>query len=279
MLGLRILLSVPYMIQERIPGRKACVMWLTFNVAHKVSFIRQFTKIVSEIVSIEAVPGEISTRNLDTKPGDPLYVDMMERQPMAPALPAIEQTGAAFMIAQIEKWRQFQRAAGFCFEEEWDSLARITKSFEKRGFLAFPTVLVHTDLREYNILTQVRNKSEVDITGVIDWDDALIAPAFLAYRAPFWLWMPEDTDYDEENPENMEPTTDIGRQLKAEFLKHASEDYKFHAFSPESMIVRRMFYYLQWGITNSYSLELARGIIKEWDQLHPEDRVAMPSEI
>lgn len=98
----------PYMIQERLPGRKISEMWSTLNMAQKASFIKRFTEIVTEMVSIEAVPGEISTRNLDAKSSDPIHVDLMERQPMAPAEPAIEQTGAAFMIAQIDKWRQFQ---------------------------------------------------------------------------------------------------------------------------------------------------------------------------
>ena len=145
-----------------------------------------------------------------------------------------------------------------------------------RGFLDGPCVLVHGDLKPYNLLAEVRNQTEVDITGVIDWDSAIIAPEFMAYRAPFWLWTPEDMDSDKEDEEcvaDVEPVTDEDRMLKQVFLDNASEKYKLYAFAPEAMLARRMFFILRESLRSDWEFEEAKSVIREWIELHPEDGV------
>ena len=154
----------------------------------------------------------------------------------------------------------------------------ISKSLEKRGFLDGSCVLVHGDLKPYNILAQVRSETEVEITGIIDWDSAVMAPEFMAYRAPFWLWMSQEKDIDscvqdEESTANLAPSTDEGKMMKQIFTNCVSEKYKLHAFAPESVIARRMFEVLQHGIFGPHLYKQAGDVIGEWNQLHPEDGV------
>jgi hypothetical protein len=53
--------------------------------------------------------------------------------------------------------------------------------------------LWHSDLFPRNIMVDV--ESSPMITGVIDWDDAVYAPKFVAAVAPTWLWeLPENED-------------------------------------------------------------------------------------
>lgn len=114
------------------------------------------------------------------------------------------------------------------------------------------------------------------VTGVIDWDTAIIAPEFVAYRAPFWLWTPVDmasADEDDESVANVELATDEDRILKQVFLDNASDKYKLFAFAPEAMLARRMFSILQKGMPGTWNYDEAKAVVKEWDKLHPEDNV------
>lgn len=268
-------LGRPYMIQERLPGQAVSHTWGNLNLQQKKSVVKRVTELVSEIVSVQAVPGEISDRNLTAETGDPLHVDKMDRRGGAAYEPAGPQTSTEFIITQLQFWRGLVDERDSWLYEIWDGLIAVVHSLGQRGFLALPTALFHPDLREYNLLMQIRGTEEVDITGVIDWDDAVIAPTFMAYRAPTWLWMPDDTDFEDDSLINDEPVTEEGRQLKAYFLEHASEEYRRHAFSPESMLARRMFYILEHGMRSDYAMDMAKDIIGEWDKLHPEDEVGL----
>ncbi|OAL52150.1 APH-domain-containing protein [Pyrenochaeta sp. DS3sAY3a] len=268
-------LGRPYMIQERLPGQALSNIWDALNLQQKKSVVKRYAELVSEIVSVEAVPGEISDRNLTAETGDPLHIDKMDRRGGAAYEPAKPQTSAEFMITLLRFWRGLDDEQHSWLHEIWDGLIAITHSLDQRGFLALPTALFHPDLCEYNLLAQIRGAEEVEITGVIDWDDAVIAPTFMAYRAPTWLWMPGDTDYEDDSLVNDEPVTEEDRKLKAYFLEHASEDYRRHAFSPESILARRMFYILEHGMSSDYAMDMAKDIIREWNKLHSEDVVRL----
>jgi thiamine kinase-like enzyme len=147
--------------------------------------------------------------------------------PCGDCAPATPQTLIDHLLEQCETWREFQTAAGFCFHEIWDGFAAISKALEVRGFLNGPCVLVHGDLREYNLLAEVRNPTQVDITGVIDWDEACFAPQFMAYQSQFWLWISENAssdDLEDETNALLEPETDDDRVFKSVFLEHASAE-------------------------------------------------------
>jgi hypothetical protein len=74
----------------------------------------------------------------------------------------------------VERWRAFQTAAGFCFEEIWDSFIAVSQGPQTSGFLGGPCFLIHGGFREYNILVEVRDSQNVEITGIMDWDEAII---------------------------------------------------------------------------------------------------------
>jgi hypothetical protein len=131
-------------------------------------------------------------------------------------------------------------------------------------------------LREYNLLAEVCSPTQVDITGIIDWDEAYVAPQFMAYQSPFWLWISENVssnDLEDETNALLDPETDDDRVLKGVFLDNASADYKKFAFAPEAMLARRMYHILRKGIFRDWSMMEAEAIISEWDVMHSEDGV------
>jgi aminoglycoside phosphotransferase (APT) family kinase protein len=270
----------PYMIQTRLPGRNLGLdLWNHLNMQQKQCIAKHVTNLASIIASVEGPAGDISSENLSQSSTSPICVNTFcapayDDQPTCK--PALARKPIDHLLEQCERWRAWERSTGFCFEEVWDGFETISRALEMRGFLDGPCVLVHGDLKPYNLLAEVRNETEVDITGVIDWDSAIIAPEFMAYRAPFWLWTPEDMDSDKEDEEcvaDVEPVTDEDRMLKQVFLDNASEKYKLYAFAPEAMLARRMFFILRESLRSDWEFEEAKSVIREWIELHPEDGV------
>jgi hypothetical protein len=265
----------PFMIQKRIPGRTVTDMLKDLNLEQKKYVTKRITEVVSEIASLHAAPGDISHINITAPADGPVYVNKIP-VPRGDSAPATPQKPIDHLLEQCETWREFQTAGGFCFHEIWDSFAAISKALEVRGFLNGPCVLVHGDLREYNLLAEVRSATQVDITGIIDWDEAYFAPQFMAYQSPFWLWISENAssdDLDDETNALLEPESEDDRVLKGVFLDNASADYKKFAFAPEAMLARRMYHILRKGIFGDWSMMEAEAIISEWDAMHPEDGV------
>ena len=192
--------------------------------------------------------------------------------------PAIDLDPFDYLPKRCGQWHRFEKAGNSFLEDFWYNFGVITKSLEARGFLEGPCVYVHGDLKPYNILSELSSEIDVEITGIIDWDFAVIAPEFMAYRAPFWLWTPEGMNKAEEDKDataNIDPVDEEGRALKQVFLDHASEEYKMFAFAPEAILARRMFFILQEGLNSTWNCEEAENIIREWNELPPEDGIRL----
>jgi hypothetical protein len=273
----------PYMIQTRLPGQNLRLhLWGNLNMQQKQCAAKHITNLATVIASVEGPAGDISSENLSRPSNSPICVETFHTlgyDDQASSKPTLTCKPIDHLLERCEQWRACERSNGICFEEIWDGFEAISKALEKRGFLHGPCVLVHGDLMPYNLLAEIRSQTEVEITGVIDWDSAIIAPEFMAYRAPFWLWAPEDIDTakeDEEIMANFEPVTAEGRNLKQVFLENASEKYKLFAFAPEAMLARRMFRMLKEGLHQDWDIAEAKSVIREWNELHPEDGVQYP---
>ena len=269
----------PYMIQTHLPGRTlATDLWTKLNMEQKKHLAKEITALVPTIASVEGSVGDISSQNLYNPPNSPVHTQtfhITSRENKKPE-PALIDDPFVYMLGRCKAWSDYENSEGASFDDIWKSFANITRALDDRGFLDGPCVLVHGDLKIYNILAEVRSDTEAVITGVIDWDTAIIAPEFMAYRAPFYLWTPADMSSDKEDDEsvaNVELVTDEDRILKQVFVDNASDKYKFFAFAPEAMLARRMFYFLQKGMSGSWDYDEAKAVVKEWDKLHPEDNV------
>jgi aminoglycoside phosphotransferase (APT) family kinase protein len=277
-----------YMLQKRLPGDNLMhtELFFSLNNAQRRSIVKSWISVVEKIASIQGPPGIISLAHLTGSSNGAMQV---EKLPVAkfgrkdsPYKPGVEQKPIDHLLEVIEQWLAHHTAGGFSFEEIWGAFAIISRSLEKRGFLDGPNVLYHGDLQPYNLLAEVSSEEEVKITGVFDWDSAMIAPEFMAYRAPFWLWTPEDMDSVEQGEErtaNFEPEIADDRELKDLFIALASEKYKRFAFAPEAMLARRMYVLLREGIGGPWQFMEAEKVVKEWNELHPEDGIDYDVEV
>ncbi|KAF1912211.1 phosphotransferase enzyme family-domain-containing protein [Ampelomyces quisqualis] len=279
-----------FMLQKRLRGDNLAhtPMLENLNTAQRKSLAKAVIEMVTHIASVTGPPGNLSVDNLNLGKRGKVQVEKLcvPRRDQEDrdifdhpcTWPAQEQKPLDHLLEQCERWREFQNAEGFCTEAVWSGFAAISKALEKRGFLDGPNVLSHGDLKPYNLLAETRSETEVEITGVLDWDSAAIAPEFMAYRAPFWLWTPEDVNSvheDDEENANIEPDNAEHRELKDLFLAHASEKFKLFAFAPEAMLARRMYFILKEGIFGPWNMMEANKVIEEWNELHPEDGVVI----
>ncbi|KAH8707087.1 hypothetical protein GQ44DRAFT_731966 [Phaeosphaeriaceae sp. PMI808] len=269
----------PFMIQNRMPGENLCQLWKTLNMAQKQSVAKQVTQLPSKIASVHGPLGYLALEDLSNPTPGPILAHKFPVYCIAGdqyIKTSTQLSSLDHLLEQIDRIREFERERGNCYEQTWKGFEKILRALEGRGFLTGPCVLVHGDLKDYNLLASVVSPTEVKITAVIDWDTAMFAPAFMAYRAPFWLWTPEEfgsMDQDVEGNANLTPHTDEARRLKQTFVDNASELYTKLAFAPEALIARRMFPFLREGLVREWEAPVAAGLVQEWIDLHPEDGV------
>ncbi|KAL6702476.1 hypothetical protein ACN47E_001631 [Coniothyrium glycines] len=284
-LSLQNVLEQPYMVLDRLPGQSLGDLWETLNIAQKKSVAKRLIDLLSEIAAVEAPPGniiasktgvaqELITEKYCVPPRGSKVKNFVKPKTWV----ADYQTAAEHLLEQCDRWREYQTIDGWCFKNIWFGFSAIARSLQRRGFLEGPCVLVHADLREYNMLAEVRSDTEVEITGILDWDSAIVAPEFMAYRAPFWMWLPVDMESVTANGEdkaNFEPVTNEDREVKQFFVDNASAKYNRYAFAPEAMLARRMYVLLKDGVFGTWEFDEATKVIQEWDILHPEDLVVL----
>ncbi|OIW34882.1 hypothetical protein CONLIGDRAFT_710148 [Coniochaeta ligniaria NRRL 30616] len=140
--------------------------------------------------------------------------------------------------------------------------------------------LVHIDLFPRNIMVDL--SSSPMITGIIDWDEAVFAPAFVADRAPTWLWeppVPEDEemapdadDYVHPDTETCErsartPATPELREVRRAWEGAVGRECVESVANPYAVLARRFLRFAaewQWPY---YWHRLYEETIKEWDAL------------
>lgn len=99
--------------------------------------------------------------------------------------------------------------------------------------------LAHLDLEPRSILVDQGSPPERPIiTGILEWDTAVLSPAFMTCKPPTWIrnWKPDD----EERYANKEPATAEKRVLKAGFEAAAGSRYTRFAHDPAYRLARRL---------------------------------------
>jgi hypothetical protein len=276
-----------YMVQRRLHGQNLYDLWDSLNLEQKKSVARQVTRLVSEIAEVTS---EAAGRPARTwAPGMPFELEKFEiprpgladkthtGHPGPGPESASKQTPLEYFLDQCRRWHKYNIDAQEVDIEKnrLSDLAGVARRLDFLGFFEPDTFhLCHCDLQPYNMLVEVRDEETVEITGILDWDSALFAPSFVAYRAPFWLWYPDDAPSDErfdyEDNANIEPQTEAEHELKKVFMETASPEFLKHAFSPEILITRDIFHLLKRGLYDDWDTFVAESSVEKFRELHPE---------
>lgn len=126
----------------------------------------------------------------------------------------------------------------------------------------------HLDLYPRNILLNITSDSSVEITGILNWDNALFAPKYVACRAPSWLWEEEkELDEADEYGGLKEPQDPRLKGIKALFETLVGQDVLEYAYKEEYTLLRRMFVILQIDLGYSHLSRELNAILDRWEEL------------
>ncbi|KAJ0124448.1 hypothetical protein J7T55_005786 [Diaporthe amygdali] len=101
--------------------------------------------------------------------------------------------------------------------------------------------LSHLDLEPRNILVDPGTSSDSPIiSGILDWDSAVLAPAFMSCAPPMWIWNWQEDEDEDERLANEEPATIEQKELKTVFEAAAGARYVHSAYHPAYRLARRL---------------------------------------
>ncbi|KAI0186312.1 hypothetical protein EV127DRAFT_439024 [Xylaria flabelliformis] len=110
------------------------------------------------------------------------------------------------------------------------------------------------------------------ISGILDWDSAILAPMFMSCKPPLWLWGWKEDEDEDERTANEEPPTAELRQLKKLFEDAAGPDYLRFAYQPAYRLARQLVSLMINGLRSNEDFYGADTMLKEWKAIHNEPR-------
>lgn len=298
-------LGSPYVIQHRIPGSDLELLWPEISHSQRCTVARVLGKVIKQLLAlespiaghIEAFPGGTGTEKqsnvvpFDLKSADGDWFEETEQQVLVlKGTPREGQTTLDFFRSQIGRWRAVDVVRNAPMVDRtvalWDSMLRVVEEMNEMGL--FPTnlyCLCHVDLQPRNIMAEIQPiqpDGSIQVTGILDWDEAIIAPKFVNCEPPGWLWgfNPDDvprTDLPtwpyEVSGANDVPSTLEEQELKRIFEDFAGSEYLSLAYDEQFRLSRGLFRIAVFGLTSSENYSAADRIITDWAQLRGSLRV------
>lgn len=289
----------PYVLQHRIPGKDLELVWDDLSHSQRCAIAKEMGRLIKTFLSVESpVAGTIdATKNgphtstelpnivsftLTDVRGDP--VEELEPNSTVGAWTSrSRETTLDFFEHYLSRWRKSALAQNLeetdCDVALYDDMLRVAREMDALGlFQPDSNCLCHLDLLPRNIMVETGPQGSIRVTGILDWDDAVVAPKFVNCQPPGWLWG-YDKDTHTENSllpwpyelegANVAPSTPEQRDLKRIFDDHAGPEYPRLAYRESSRLMRGLFRVATLGLTANWYSTAAERIVEEWDVLRP----------
>ncbi|KAI4685033.1 uncharacterized protein J4E88_004476 [Alternaria novae-zelandiae] len=270
-----------YMLQKRLPGQRLDALWPTLNQAQRLSAVRAISAILLHVRKIRnKCPGLIGIRNTTYA----LKNDFVSTEPIP--IPRFRNTTNEVnwnvALSEPQSTKDFlldlcarQRAHATAAKqpggkEVWVRIVKVIETLHESGLIpdSSPFHFYHGDFNARNLLASVTSESEIAITGIVGWDSALFAPAFMSTRAPFFLWSGNMGSEGEEGGALVEPKEADLLEAKRAFESLVGDSFLKEAYSPALILARRLWRFLVSGFTNGADIFLAEEIVEEFERLH-----------
>ena len=281
-------LGSSYVIQERIPGKdlqNSDRRFPSLTFEQKVAFTKGFAKILTQIMALQSnAPGQIepTSKRINKKDfqirhfkvEDNYHGDLRTPDDLSfsNSTPAYRST-LAFFQSQFDRWGKVAAGRNIGKVMFMERLSAMATQMDEAGFLRDnENCLCHLDLATAprNILVDVTEDGSLTITGILDWDEAVFAPKFVACTPPMWIWAWSDDEDEDESKADETPKTEEGKKLKNIFEQEIGQEFLRYAYKPEYRVARRLFDFALQGIHSSWKMEEADNIIDEWALLRPK---------
>lgn len=291
-------LGSPYVIQERIPGNDLETLWTDLNHSQRCVMAREVGVVIKSLLKLESSEaGQIQASSMSTgtagshtvvpfelKNVDGDLFEEAEEQDSATCIGVIlreSQLTIDLFRCQISRWRAVDVARNAGAVERtvgiWDSMLKIVEEMDELSlFTTKLHCLCHVDLHPRNIMAEIHPDSSVQVTGILDWDEAVVAPKFVNCEPPGWLWgfhtddLPQNSlpTWPYEIPgANDVPSTPEKQELQRIFEEHAGPEYLSLANDEHCCMSRELFRVAVFGLTSSENYNAAERIISDWERL------------
>ncbi|KAF7553337.1 hypothetical protein G7Z17_g3722 [Cylindrodendrum hubeiense] len=271
-------LGYPFAVQIRIPGTDLHSSFPKLRHNERCSVARELGDIYRQMLAVRSsVAGKLALSNDHKRLGVPLCVAplrLMDAESLTPYSdsPATESVHELLTANfQAQKARRLERfPTDFVTPEFMDKFCQMTSELDAGGWLASTHYsIAHLDLAPRNILVNPTQGEKVPIiSGVLDWDNAVLAPMFMSCAPPMWIWAWQDDDEEDERCANDRPPTSEGRELKLLFEEAAGHDYVRFAYESAYRLARRLVRFAIDGIPSSEDFEEAETMLQEWEDIY-----------
>ena len=272
-------LGSPYVIQGRIAGRDLQILWDDLNHPQRCAIARELGRVVGSLLQRESpVTGHIETAvngtltakqhtvvpfDLKSADGDAFDEPEPQNASMKESLRE-RQTTLDFFKCQIGRWRAVDVARNAPMVDRtvglWDGMLKAAEEMNDSGlFKSDRHCLCHVDLHPRNIMAEIHPDGSIQVTGILDWDEAVVAPKFVNCEPPGWLW-----GFDPDGPPRVDspawpyeipgasdvPSTAEEQELKRIFVEHAGAEYCSLAYEEHFRLSRGLFRIAVFGLTS-----------------------------
>ena len=293
-------LEKPYVLQNRIPGQDLESLWDGLSHSQRCVVATELGKVVNALLLTESsVTGTIEAdpRGMDAPKGSAIIVpwklesrgkileELEPERSSSSQTPEPRKRTLEFFKSYLGRWRKgaLDSNLGEVDDEVllFDSLLLMAQEMNDMGLFKPDTnCLCHLDLHELrNIMVQVDSDYSLRVTGILDWDEAIVAPKFVNCQPPGWLWGYDKDTHEDENGllpwpyelegANNEPATPEKQELKQLFEEYAGPDYPRLAYDTPSRFMRTMFRIAIDGLNTNWHCHAAERVVKEWNDLRP----------
>ena len=282
-------LESPYVLLDRVAGSDLEVLWTTLNHSQRCTVAQEVGRVKRGLLALESpVTGHVApssncieTKNphvivpFEVKNADEDLPDELQPQSSHVTRGSREsQTTLDFFKCQIGRWRAVDVARNASMVDRtiglWDGMLKVVEEMNSLGlFTVERHCLCHVDLYPRNIMVRVQHNGSVQVTGILDWDEAVVAPKFVNCEPPGWLWgfTPYDLWPCEMPGANDTPSTAENQELKRIFEEHAGSEFKTLAYDEHFRMSRALFRIAVFGLTSSENYSAADRIIEDWERL------------
>ncbi|KAM0430434.1 hypothetical protein ACHAPT_005780 [Fusarium lateritium] len=268
-------LGSPYAVQNRIPGVDLYSTYpnLRHEERHKVA--RELGAIFNQMLAVRSSTAGKLVLPTDRKSLEvPVHVAPLTDMVSEPARPynaSAPSESTHDLLTNIflsrKAYEQKRNPSDTVGPKLWDQFCQMTSELNAGGWLADGHYsITHLDLAPRNILVNPTADPRLPIiSGVLDWDSAVLGPRFMSCAPPLWLWAWQDDEDEDERTANDVPPTPEGRQLKTSFEEAAGQDYVRFAYEPAYRLGRRLVRFATDGLRSNEDFKESEAMLEEWN--------------
>ncbi len=267
-------LSSPYMVQNRIPGTDLSRTFPELDHEAKCRVARELGNLFNQMLSVRSsTAGRLvlsNNHNHHEAPIDISSLELTDDPPVrpysnAPASESVHKVLTAIFLSRkahsLETWPTEPSRPWF-----FDQLCRMTSELDTDGWLVNRHYsIAHLDLAPRNIMVNPTVDAQLPIvSGILDWDSAILGPMFLSCAPPLWIWAWQDDEEEDERTANDQPATLEGQELKRCFEEAAGSEYVRLAYEPAYRLARQLVRFALEGLHSHEAFREGKEMLKEW---------------